>query len=216
MKKLFFRIRALIPAYARPLLIGCLLSDLIAYYLPRLIDFGIDYYDFTTPLDRAMPILPVFAYVYILAFPFWAVSYVMICRHSEILGRRLFYADTFAKLVCLVCYFVIPSTLTLPAADELHGVGAWLTKLIYSMDQPNNLLPSIHCFVSYLSFRPMLTRQGRTLPCAYIAFTIVFAVLIFLSTLFIRQHVIWDFVAGVAVAEAGWLLSRLFVSERQK
>jgi hypothetical protein len=40
-----------------------------------------------------------------------------------------------------------------------------------------------------------------------VAFSGVFSLLVCLSTLFTRQHVIWDMVTGIAVAEMGWLLS---------
>ena len=201
MKKLYQKFKHLtrfIPDSARVPLTLCLVTDLLAYYLPRLIGLS-ELYDFSLPLDARIPAVPVFTYVYILAFPYWAAN--------DALGWRLSRADAFAKAVCLVCFLAIPSTIVQPAKESLTGPGAWLLKLVYALDEPNNLLPSIHCFVSWMAFRPLLSRECRGVKRGYVAFSGVFSLLVCLSTLFTRQHVIWDMVTGIAVAEMGWLLS---------
>lgn len=209
MKKLYQKFKHLtrfIPDSARVPLALCLLTDLLAYYLPRLIGLG-ELYDFSLPLDARIPAVPAFTYVYILAFPYWAANYILISRQNDALGWRLFRADAFAKAVCLVCFLAIPSTIVQPAKESLTGPGAWLLKLVYALDEPNNLLPSIHCFVSWMAFRPLLSRECRGVKRGYVVFSGVFSLLVCLSTLFTRQHVIWDMVTGIAVAEMGWLLS---------
>ena len=58
-----------------------------------------------------------------------------------------------------------------------------------------------------MAFRPLLSRECRGVKRGYVVFSGVFSLLVCLSTLFTRQHVIWDIVTGIAVAEMGWLLS---------
>ena len=209
-KKILF----LIPDYARLPLTFCLITDLVAYYLPRII--GVNAInDFSIALDGRIPVIPVFSYIYMLAFPYWAVNYILICRQSKALTHRLVFADTFTKIVCLICFIALPSTIAQPMKEEITGAGAWLLKLIYALDEPNCLLPSIHCFVSWLSFRPMLAKEAGSLPKAYVAFSFVFSMLICLSTLFTRQHVLLDWVTGVGVAELGWMLYRILKIDRK-
>lgn len=199
------RLIGLIPTYARIPLFLCLITDLIAFYLPRLMGVQAKY-DFSIALDAHFPPVPLFTIVYFSAFVFWTVNYILICRQSKELAQRLFFADTFSKIVCLVCFFALPCYIVQPANDQITGTGAWLLKLLYAVDEPNNLFPSIHCLVSWLSFRPLLSRDARRVPAAYKAFSGVFCVLICLSTLYTRQHVILDWAAGFAVAEIGWQL----------
>lgn len=213
-----------IPTYARIPLIICLLTDLLAYYLPRLLDVRFAY-NFAIEADTRIPLIPAFSYVYLLAFVFWTINYIYLCRQSRALCIRLCVADFVAKILCLYVFMQVPTSFEAPASllanrwtrifpdpESVKGVGAWLLKLIYSMDEPNNLLPSIHCFVSWLCFRPMLNKDTWAIPIAYKAFTFIFVVAIFLSTLFTKQHVVLDVFAGVFVAEAGWLLSRFFAT----
>ena len=208
MKKIigvFRRVIDLIPDYARLSLFLCLVTDLIAFYLPRLMGIQARF-DLSVALDRRIPVVPLFTVIYFAAFAFWTVNYVLTCRQSRMLARRLFFADTFSKIVCLICFLAVPCYIVRPANEEITGTGAWLLRLLYAVDEPNNLFPSIHCLVSWLSFRPLLSRDARRVPAAYKAFSGIFCVLICLSTLYTRQHVILDWVSGFAVAEIGWQL----------
>lgn len=201
-KILFF-----IPDYAHLPLILVLIANCTAYYAPMIARVH-PKFDFSVALDSRIPVIPAFAYIYIAAFAFWTLNYIIICRQSRALTRRLCFADMFSKLVCVICFLFIPSTMAQPDSGELHGVGAWLLKLIYLIDEPMNLLPSIHCLVSWLCFRPLLAREAKNVPTAYKAVSFLVAMLICLSTLYTRQHVILDWITGVAVAEMGWLMSR--------
>ena len=73
---------------------------------------------------------------------------------------------------------------------------------------PTNLFPSIHCFVSWLGTRYIYecrSLRHRGLTCTLCT---VGSVLVFLATMFTKQHVFYDVISGVAVAEIGWLVAR--------
>ena len=70
------------------------------------------------------------------------------------------------------------------------------------MDKPANLLPSIHCMNSWFCY--IAVRGRKDIPCWYRIFSFVFAWLIALSTVLIRQHVVVDIAAGFLLAEAMW------------
>lgn len=210
----------LIPRYAVLPLIFCLLTQLLTYYLPRILGVYFSY-NFAVEFDLSIPLIPAFSYVYIGAFLFWTVNYIYICRQSRTICLRLVIADTVTKAICLYAFLKVPTSYEAPAAlladpaaqifpdaASIEGAGAWLLKLIYSMDEPNNLLPSLHCCVSWLCLRPLLTQETWAIPKGYKVFSFICVILIFLSTLFTRQHVVLDVAAGVFAAEAGWQLSR--------
>ena len=41
------------------------------------------HFDFTMSLDRAVPLIPQFIWIYILAFPFWAVNYILAAQRGK-------------------------------------------------------------------------------------------------------------------------------------
>ncbi len=203
------RIISIIPDYARLPLLFCGITDLIAYYLPRLLGVnGAPQRFYVEKLDGVFPLIPAFSYIYLVAFIFWTINYIYISRQSRRLCLRLVFADTVAKAVCLFCFMAYPATIAQPDISQNSDIGAWLLRIIYALDEPNNLLPSIHCFVSWLTFRPMLSKDAKGVPVWYKAFSFVFAIAICFSTLFTKQHFVHDFITGVLVAEIGWLLSR--------
>ena len=201
-----------VPPYAHKYLILCFVNMMCAYYLTRVIGIT-PKYDFTLPVDRSIPLLPLFSYIYIFAYAYWALSYIYISRFSEAFSKRLFTADLIGKIVSLACFFLLPCSLARPEISDIHGAGAWLTKIIYTVDEPNNLLPSLHCFVSYICFRPLLSKSAPPSKPAILIISFSFSVLVCLSTLFTRQHVLIDLISGIALGEAAWLLSGYFLKK---
>ena len=184
----------------------CLASQLISYYVPTILGITATY-DFSLEIDAHIPLVPAFVYVYVLAFPFWVLSYVLIAYDGAYAAKRLCAADMLGKIVCLICFIAIPSSLTQPTAEQISGVGAWALKIVYFLDEPTKLLPSMHCFVSYLCVRPYFCSIRRDIkPWLRLAASI-FALLICLSTVFTKQHVVLDVITGVLLGELSWLLA---------
>ena len=73
-------------------------------------------------------------------------------------------------------------------------------RLIYANDQPYNVLPSLHCYeataIHLASFGGAAGRRYKGLRAA----SAVIAVLICLSTLFVKQHSVLDLVSGCLLA----------------
>lgn len=151
--------------------------------------------DLTTALDQRIPVVPAWAIVYVAAFPSWAVGYVLMARDRE--WYTIMTAEVLAKLLCGVVFFLLPTTNQRPLlADEPF---AWLLRLIYAQDAALCLLPSIHCLESWICFAGL--RRRKDLPAAVRGGSFVMAVLVCISTLTTKQHVLVDVIAGVLLAE---------------
>lgn len=151
--------------------------------------------DLTAALDQRIPVVPAWAVVYVAAFPFWAVGYVLMARDRE--WYTIMTAEVLAKLLCGVCFFLLPTTNQRPLlTDEPF---AWLLQLIYAQDAALCLFPSIHCLESWICFAGL--RQRKDLPAAVRWGSLVMAVLVCISTLTTKQHVLVDVIAGVLLAE---------------
>ena len=206
MTKLKNRLAAVVPRYAWLPLACCLLLNVLAYYGGRLLTRGRTFHEVACAVDAAIPLFPPAVVIYVLTFVFWVVGFVVIARGGRESCFRNLAGEQTAKLLCLACFLVFPTAMERP---EVPGwdVFSWLTRLIYRMDDPNMLFPSIHCLDSWFCFRGAMRTEGT--PGWYRAFCLVFALMVFASTLLIKQHMCLDVLGGVAVLELG-----LFISDR--
>ena len=108
------------------------------------------------------------------------------------------WTEIIAKAICLVCYVVIPTTNIRPL---IEGTGVFEKAMIwlYSADAADNLFPSIHCLSSWLCF--IAVRKQERVPKVYKVISVMLAVMICISTLTTKQHVIVDAIGGVLLAE---------------
>ena len=203
---LILHIRHLIPSYAAFPLFFALLWNQAVYYGARIATASFPHYDLTTYFDRLIPVVPFFTSIYFLAFPFWAAGYILSVRISRDQAMTLLCGDFLSKGVCLVFFLLFPTTNTRP---EIAGRGIWETLLLwlYQTDSPDNLFHSIHCLVSWLCFAGIRRQPTIPLPCQ--AATLFMALLVFLSTLFTRQHVIADVLGVIVIGEACYRIASL-------
>ncbi len=213
--KFIKKILDFIPGYARMPLLLLLAFNMVAYCLPSILDVA-PKYDMTLPIDEKIPAIPVFSYIYVISYAYWAFNYILICRNNERMCRRFVTAEVMGKAVCFLMFMLVPCTFARPAADTLSGPGAWLLKLVYAMDEPTRLIPSIHCYASYMCARPLFSKSFRSFPLSYKLFSVVFTLLICLSTLYTRQHVIVDVFAGIALGEIVWIISHFIFKDNSK
>jgi membrane-associated phospholipid phosphatase len=201
------RIYKILPKYAFLPLIICLGLNAFTYFGTRLFTTGLYHYDLSLPIDHMIPFTPFMMSVYVLAYVVWIVGFIVIGRESREVCYEVLTAEQIAKLCCLVAFIAIPTTIIRP---EVTGTGffQWLSRLIYSMDSPDNLLPSVHCLENWICFRGAM--KCKKVGKGYKIFTFVAAILVFASTLMVKQHVVLDVVAAIVVVELGLFLSRRF------
>lgn len=198
--------RKLIPDYAHLPLIFCGITQILCYGLTACFQL-FDFVDVSIPLDHRIPLQTAWVSVYILSYVHWIAGYVAIARADRRSCRLLCRADLIAKVICAAFFIFMPVTIVRPEI-EVTGVFDWLMNLIYTLDKPRNLFPSMHCLFSWLIARDMMSmdRFSPTVKWAGVAFSLM----VFASTLFTRQHYIADIFGGVIVAEfARWLSRRL-------
>ena len=162
------------------------------------------HYQFSTALDRAIPLIPWTVCIYFGCYAFWALHYCL-CAAVPTRARRFFTADFIAKGVCFVFFVGLPTTMARPA---VQGLNVWesLVRALYILDAPVNLFPSIHCLNSWLCWA-----SARDIPAfsrKYKAFALCAAVAVCVTTLTLRQHVLLDVAGGILLAEVCWRLAK--------
>ncbi|MWC27842.1 phosphatase PAP2 family protein [Paenibacillus sp. MMS18-CY102] len=160
-------------------------------------------YSLVTSFDKATPFLRAF----VLPYSVWIV-YIYICLvYFFFKDRTSYYRGVLMYTLCaLTCYMIYSVFQTTVPRPEVIGddVFSQLMRYVYERDRPFNCFPSIHCFSSYLMIRllavsPARNKLNRTLIYG-MSSTII------LSTLFVKQHVLWDVIGAVALVEVMYLL----------
>lgn len=205
------KIYKILPKYAFIPIIASLLLNLIVYYGGRLITTGRQHYDFSIFIDKELPFVAPMILAYVLAYAVWVIGFCIIGRESREVCYEIMTAEQIAKIMCFICFLIIPSTIIRP---EITGNGfcEWLTRIIYQADAPDNLFPSIHCLENWICFRGAMKCQkvGKGYKIAMF----IAAIMVFASTILVKQHVFVDIIGGIAVVEIGLFLSRKYNAAR--
>ena len=116
-----------------------------------------------------------------------------------------------SKLIVGIIFFAFP---TIMLREEVVGMDIFsrAVDLLYKLDAPTNLFPSIHCLESYICMKSSL--EIKDIGKRYRISMVVMSLLVFMSTVFIKQHVILDFFGTVIVAEAGRLIMEFLYANR--
>lgn len=204
--------RRIIPEFMRIPLFFTLACNAVAYYGSRMLTAGRVHYNLSGTLDERIPFVPWTVAVYLGCYVFWVVNYVIGVRQEREKAFRFISADFAAKLVCFLCFVVFPTTNTRPV---IEGSSLWdeLMRLLYRVDAPDNLFPSIHCLTSWFCF--IAVRENKKIPGWYRGASLLMAVGVCISTLTTRQHVCIDVAAGILLSEGScFFVSRSGFSRR--
>lgn len=200
-----------LPKYGWIALVVWLVLNCSVYFGTRLLPSDAVYHAVALPLDAKIPLVAPMIVVYVLSYLFWGISYMRLACEDKRTVARIFTGAYIAKLVCLVCFLAYPTQIARPEVTGSDVFSA-LTRLIYRLDAPNNLLPSIHCLESWLCFRG--AAQVARVPKGWKVFSLIFSILVFASAVLVRQHYLLDIPAGVLTAEFGLAISSLIWKKR--
>ena len=167
-----------LPLWAIPPLVTILAVNCLIYWGSSALTASRYHYDFTMAFDRAVPLLPGFVWIYILAFPFWAAGYMLAARRGKDMFYRFVATDLTIHLICFLIFILVPTTNIRP---EIAGdtISQKVLLLVYALDggsAPSNLFPSIHCYVSWMCWKGVA--GSSAIPKWYQKFSMVFAVLV--------------------------------------
>ena len=196
------KIGRLVPRVTWPALFLTLACNTIAYYGTRIVMNGSQHYDLSNAVDDRIPLIPWMVTIYLGCYIFWVVNYILGSRQTQETAFRFLGADIIAKLVCMLCFLVFPTTNVRPVIEE-KTVWDSLLLWLYRADAADNLFPSIHCLTSWFCF--IAVRENERIPKWYKAVSVFLAAAVCISTLTTKQHVLIDVFAGVGLAEGRYL-----------
>lgn len=197
------------PLYSWVMLTIILSVNYLVYFATRPFTTGLKHYSMVSSLDKALPFVPFFMFFYLFAYIQWIIGFVLIGRGGREIAFRMFIGELVAKSLALACFLFLPTTVEMlrPSIEALQGGGIWceLSARIFTMDAADNCFPSVHCLESWVCFRGAL--KLKKLPAWYPYVMLVITLLVFASTVLVKQHVLVDIVGGVAAVEIGLFFS---------
>ncbi len=194
-----------LPSYTYLPLVLVFVVNTLAYFPTKLLTEDTVQHDLSIALDNQLPFVPFFVLFYVLAYAQWVWSYCYHCRQDRQTCYYIVTGDLVAKVICVFFFVFLPTEIARP---EITGNSLWeqMVGLIYTLDTPHNLFPSVHCLESWMCVRGALMMKDKR-PW-YIAAQAVLSVLVFASTVLIKQHFLVDIAAGILVCELGLLIAR--------
>ena len=186
-------------------------SQVLAYCGTNLLNPYLTPHVLTGPLDDRIPFSPPWVTVYCLCFPYWIVCGYLILRSSKTYAYRFTAAYVISMAISAAFFVLWPGTLARP---EITGKGFfdWWMRIVYAVDGPTNLCPSLHVMVTYYCFRGAW-ECGQFSRRSLVAF-FVFFVLVCGSVVLVKQHALIDIPCGILVGELSLTLARLLRLER--
>lgn len=183
------------------LLIILVLFQSIIYFLTKLVQGKPTLLN--SIIDNKIPYISWFVYFYIIWYlMLFVIPFVIYLKNKDEFYK---YVTTYiiSILISGVIFIIFPTTIN-RANITGTGISDRLVKLIYSMDEPSvNCLPSIHCLVAFLF---MLGISRVNISKLYKYGVYIISICIVLSTLFIKQHVIYDALVSLIIAIVVWII----------
>lgn len=177
----------------------------LLYFIPYLIyfelleAFAVPRFIIHCPVDDWIPFHEGFVIPYFAWFPMLAVSLGYFLFHSRKDFLDLCFIMFTGMTICLFIYTILPNGLQLRPVIEHDNLLASIAKMLYSIDTPTNVCPSIH--VSSTVAIMMIVMRYRKFHHAAVVkgLTMVCGTAICLSTVVLKQHSVIDVVLGLAL-----------------
>lgn len=179
--------------YLRPLSLLLTIPCLnLIYFLLNNSDRGA--YSLVTDLDNFIPLLKIFVIPYLGWYLYVLVILIFLC----VKDRRVYYNTIItinaSLLIASLIYYSFQTTVPRPTLED-QDLLTQLVLWVYGHDQPYNCFPSTHVITTYIMMNGLAHSSAKTIFNQIIVYN--FGILIILSTLFMKQHVILDVIGSI-------------------
>lgn len=156
----------------------------------------------TLPVDGLIPLIPQFILIYHLWYLFIIINigYLLLRDRNEFL--RAILSINLGNILAYITFFFFQSKVPRPVIAE-NGIFESIVRFTYTIDQPYNGFPSIHVLTTAVM---MIALARMDIRKSYKYGSLVFGLLIILSTVVVKQHVFVDILGGLTYAGASYVI----------
>jgi membrane-associated phospholipid phosphatase len=148
--------------------------------------------DLGTDWDRKTPYVPLFALVYFSTYVFVVQPFFVLSDARQFYWMVACFASI--SVISSLIHAIVPSKIERVEQVTVGGLSGWMLGLFQKTCKPYGNFPSMHVGLSV----PVVAANFLVFGPLAGGLTLVWAVLIALSTLYTKQHYILDVLAGFA------------------
>jgi membrane-associated phospholipid phosphatase len=145
-----------------------------------------------TLVDKSIPLMPAWTWVYISYYPFIYFAYY--CTSNDTNARRYLRMMGGSATVAMLIFVFLPTSVMRDPIVET-GFSAAALSILRGFDNSVNCLPSMHVAMSFIAAYTYAFESKRYAPPA-----VLWALLIAYSTMATKQHFFFDVVGGATLA----------------
>jgi len=158
-----------------------------------------DTYELSMMVDQFVPLWTPAVVGYLIFYPFIFLTFVFI-KKGDLMKRGL-KAFIYVALITNLFFIFFPTSMAKPSF-EVVSTFDWIVDFLYSADTPANAFPSQH--VAYTALCSIL--YSKHFKGKWLGFLLLFLV-ITISTMLIKQHYVWDAIAGFLIGLGAYYLA---------
>jgi len=183
----------------------------LVYYLVQTFITTSDY-NFLTEIDKSIPFNPHFVWVYLTMIPVVGITLIFLIKRKDLFLSAI-VAFLIATVILSFFYILLPAFYPRDGFVDNSTISGFLVELTKKLDGAQNTFPSSHVTFSWLiTFFIGLSACAKKNKWLRIGF-LIWASLITLSTLAIKQHFIVDALSGILLAYLCYIFSKKMVFE---
>lgn len=150
----------------------------------------------STAVDDKIAFNSFFIIPYVYWYAYVVIGFILILKSDRSKYMRCLLATLVGMLTSYVFFYVFPTEISRPIVNDSNILNK-LVNLIYYNDRPVNCFPSLHVLNTYLIMR--YTKIDYSKKKYY--YTQIVGILIILSTVYIKQHFVYDIIGAIIIAE---------------
>jgi membrane-associated phospholipid phosphatase len=147
----------------------------------------------TLPLlgfEKDLPIMPWTVWFYTSDYLYVALVFTLLSEKENM--NRIFKGEMIILFISMIIFFLFPTIYPRPEVNyDSAGITGRFLKLVHTLDSPMNSCPSVHVAITFMGGFGFLREKKYLFP-----FFMLWAVLISISTITLKQHYLIDVVAG--------------------
>lgn len=182
-----------------PYLLFLLVIPLCAFIYEQLNKRTFHAIDLSTTLDHHIPFLPIFILPYGVWYEYLFFFLIYLCFKNTKVYLKTISLIAASELICFIIFYFFQTTVPRPLIEGNQVLNKFVL-MVYSYDRPYNCFPSIHvltCLSIMLGSAHIKNKHSAITACIY-----VIGFLIILSTLFVKQHVIYDLLGSAILVSS--------------
>ncbi|MGM9876467.1 MAG: phosphatase PAP2 family protein [Bacilli bacterium] len=186
------------------ILFGAFIFQSLIYFITKLFQNNPVYLN--NAIDDRIPFIPSFVIFYVMWYLFLILIPLLILKYNKKVFDKYIVVSIVYAILEGIIFILFPTTMNRQPL-VVTDISTWIVDIIYKVDTPVcNLFPSAHCAFSILFIISIL--DVKEVKKEYKILIIISSLLIILSTVFIKQHVVVDVLGALLIVPIYYILRK--------